>query len=216
MNDSSGAILVVDDFWFEAPLGEEWNVAYRILGRPEGLVVGEIRIFPKEDPARHPRARLGEWSGDLQGTHAAVPEGASAGVTSRLLRRVRVDRNVWFGKEALEDLTRRYGLITDTRHPAQGHAFLAHALTRVGIKPQRLGPPERRHRLGRKRLPDRDYQRIAEVYTGLWVKGVRGNRLYTQLATRFKLTESQARNRVARAKKYGFLSQAPARRRKGR
>ena len=65
----------VDDFWFEAVLDDAWVVAYRIVSQPEGLVVGEIRIFPADERSRDRRTRRGEWSGGLLGTRAEAPQG---------------------------------------------------------------------------------------------------------------------------------------------
>ena len=202
--------VLVDDFWFETVLDEAWVVAYRIVSQPEGLVVGEIRIFPADKTWRHRRTRRGEWSGHLQGTRATAPRG---GVTARLLRRVRIDQTIWEGKDVLRELTRAHGRIAGSTHPRAGHLFVPQALSRAGVG-HTLDPPPRTGRAGRKRLPDADYARLAREYTKLWLRGLPGRELYPRLAKTLKLTESQARNRVSRARHYGFLQHLPTLRRR--
>ena len=203
--------VIVDDFWFETVLDDEWVVAYRIVSQPEGLVVGEIRIFPADETWRNRRTRRGEWSGHLQGTRAKAPKG---GVTARLLRTVRIDQTIWDGQAVLKELTARYGRITGSGHPQTGRGFVPYALHRVGIG-RPVEPPPRAGHAGRKRLANQEYERIAKEYTRLWFRGLRGRELNGGIAKKLRLTESQARNRVSRARKYGFLRHLPARRRRG-
>ncbi len=74
------------DIWFEAPLGTDWIVAYRLALQAEHtrVVIGEIRIFPSAPP-RQPQS--GRWVADVLGSKAPVPSG---GLKARTLRRVRL------------------------------------------------------------------------------------------------------------------------------
>ena len=203
-------LVVVDDFWFETILDDAWVAAYRIVSQPEGLVVGEIRIFPVDDTWNNQRTRRGEWSGGLQGTRAEAPKG---GVTARLLRRVRIDETIWEGRGVLEELTKIVGRMTVPGHRHQGRGFVPYALTRARITPP-VAPPPRQQGRGRKRLPQKEYERLTKLYTQLWLRGDRGRPLYEKLAKKLTLSESQARNRVSRARKYGLLQHLPAQRRR--
>ena len=147
-------------------------------------------------------------SGVISNTGAVVPPG---GLTARLLRRVRFDQHIWFGAELLDRLTQRYGRIKTSSHPARDRAYVAHVLNRAGVVTRRIRPPERSQPRGRRRLPDAEYVRLARGYTRLWRRGLRGRQLNKQLAADLDLTEPQARNRVSRARKYGFLQPMPLR-----
>lgn len=193
--------VVVPDLWFETVLEGAWVVAYRIVAQPEGLAVGEIRVFPLKG-----RTRPGEWRGALLGTHAEAPAG---GITTRLLRQVRLDQSVWYGRGVLRMLASRHGLIETAAHPGRGRMYVPHVLVRAGIPTDRI--PERRRRAGRKRLPHREYERTAREYTRLLLMKGRRQRLYEALAERLGVSVAQAQNRVARARKYGFLQSTPLR-----
>src|SRR5688572_6351844 len=67
--------------WMEAPLGDEWVVAYRLFVRERRIVIGEVRVFPAEKRTHEP----GVWSAHWLGDFAEVPKG---GIRGRLLRRV--------------------------------------------------------------------------------------------------------------------------------
>ena len=81
--------------WAQINLGDSWRVAYRIIPQDDELVVGEIRVFPREgnwfkEPAP------GEWSAKVLGRLAKVPPG---GITARLLRQVKVGQHHEYANE---------------------------------------------------------------------------------------------------------------------
>lgn len=76
--------LEVTNIWKVTPLSDDWVAATRFVAQAGVLVVGEIRIYPRE-----PRGPLGEWppgewSGTLTGYRATVPAG---GLTTTMARR---------------------------------------------------------------------------------------------------------------------------------
>jgi len=190
----------VDECWFETTL-DGWAVAVRIVAQPDGLAVGELRIFPADDLWRQRRTRPGEWGGVLRGTRADVPRG---GLSARMLRRVRLDQKAWY--PLLNRLTQEHGRVSDRAHPAAGRAYVPFVLTRAGVRTRRMQPVPKQK--GRPRLPEKQYERIARTYKRLLARG-RGGRLYADLAKELGLTVTQARNRVARARRYGYLRDAP-------
>ena len=203
--------VTVDDFWFEMVLDDEWAVAYRIVAQPVGLAVGEVRVFPVEQAWREGKTPPGEWSGVLRGTKALVPRG---GVTSRLLRQVRIDRNIWYCLKILKAVTKRRGTVDRPGQPGHGRAFVAYALERSGVRTQRMEPTpiEARGRSrGRPRVPAKEYARLARAYQRLVLSGARGKQLHEALASKLGLTLSQVRNRIARGREYGFFGEVPLR-----
>ena len=198
--------VLVDDFWFETVLNEQWAVAYRLVAQPEGLAVAEVRVFPNEPAWRASRTPPGEWSGVLRGTDATVPRG---GLTARLLRQVRLDRSVWYCRELVEKMMQRLGKVDQPGHPAHGRSFVAYALHRGGVRSRTMQPTPHETQggaRGRPRLPTRDYMRLATAYKKLLLQGRRGKSLHQALASQLGLTVSRVTNRLARARKYGYLA----------
>jgi hypothetical protein len=142
--------------------------------------------------------------GQLIGSRAEVPEG---GITARLLRQVRLDRSVWFGRDVLKALAKAHGRINVPSHADHGKVYVLHALDRAGVPPAPV--QERRRQVGRKRLSDVVYRRAAREYTRLLMRKKRTGPLYEALALRLGVSVGQAQNRVARARHYGFLQGAP-------
>jgi hypothetical protein len=191
----------VDECWFESELDGGWAAAFRIVAQPGGLAVGELRLFPADDLWRQGRTPPGEWGGVLRGTRAQVPQG---GLSARLLRRVRFDQREWY--PLLNRLTTQHGRLSDRAHPGHGRAYVPYVLARAGVRAHPRPVPKQK---GRPRLPERDYERIAREYKRLLARR-RSGRLYEELAAILGLTVTQARNRVARARQYGYLRGAPS------
>ena len=208
--------VTLDDFWFEMVLDDAWAVAYRIVAQPEGLAVSEVRVFPAEPPWREGKTPPGEWSGVLRGTKASgVPRG---GLTSRLLRQVRIDRSIWYCREILDAVMKNRGKVDRPGHPAHGRSFVAYALERSGVRTRRMRPTPKEARgrpRGRPRLPAREYARLARAYQRCVLRGERGRQLHEALASKLGLTVSQVRNRIARGREYGYLEGVPLRGRTG-
>src|SRR5262245_19968719 len=81
LHDSKVGMAAVqpEDAWVEAELSDDWRIAYRLFAQDGQPVIGEVRIFLKEnDIARPP----GEWSALVLGSKATVPRG---GITARML-----------------------------------------------------------------------------------------------------------------------------------
>jgi hypothetical protein len=78
-------LLALKNVWKVTRLDRDWMAAYRYVVQAGTLVVGEVRIYPRETPPTPGRAwwSPGEWSGTLTGHSAAVPAG---GLTSRTAR----------------------------------------------------------------------------------------------------------------------------------
>ena len=174
--------VLVDDLWVETVLDGAWVAARRLVAQPTGLAVAEIRIFPLSG-----RTQPGQWTGDLLGTQASAPLG---GITTRLLRRVRLD-----ARESLVQVARQRG-----RHAT-------HALTRAGVRSVRAA----RRTVGRPRLSEDVCVRAAREYVRLRAQRRRPGRLYNVLAARLGITLGQAIGRVARARQMGLLRDVPIR-----
>jgi hypothetical protein len=77
----------VEEAWVEAPIGNVWVAAYRLLIQDGHPVIAELRIFPAE-PVRD---MAGRWSAEVLGHNAKAPHG---GITARLLRCVRLGEHI--------------------------------------------------------------------------------------------------------------------------
>lgn len=206
--DTVGRVLL-DDFWFEMVLNEEWAVAYRIVSQPTGLAVAEVRVFPNEEQWRKGHTAPGEWSGGLLGTRAVVPRG---GLTSRVLRHVRLDRSVWYCSELVQQARKNWKRLDRPGEPKHGVSFAVRALVRGGLRTVRPTPVEARGRpSGRPRLAKQEYERLALECTELLLRGRRGRPLYQELANRLGLSVSQVKNRLSRGRKYGYFPDLPTR-----
>ena len=212
MADTVGSVLV-DDFWFETVLNEQWAVAYRIVAQSSGLAVAEVRVFPNEEQWREGHTAPGEWSGGMLGTRAVVPSG---GLTSRVLRKVRLDRNVWYCRELVRKIGRNPGGGNRPGQREHDVTFAAYALVRGGIRTIRSTPVSARGRpSGRPRLAQQEYERLGNECKELLLRDLRGKRLYEKLANRLGLSVSQVKNRLSRGRRYGYFPQLPTRGRSG-
>jgi hypothetical protein len=109
-----------EEFWIEAGLAAEWTIAYRVI-QPDGRpVIGEIRVFPAENPAPVP----GQWSGLLP----SVPTG---GLTTRLYRAAQPGADF---AEGLKAGNRYLFLVPDARP-----RFRAAGFQRLKKKPRQSG-----------------------------------------------------------------------------
>jgi hypothetical protein len=179
---------LVPDGWLEAPLGDGWIAAYRLVLQDGHPVLGELRIFPDDPRQRNARKLPGRWRGELDGVTARVPRG---GLSARLLRQVRPGFHVRHLTAFLDQLHRtRPELFT----PGRGLASIG--FTRPG---QRTGP-----RRGRPSRPAIFYARLAAAYVASIERG--SLHPVRDLARRFRLQPSQARDAVHQARRRGFLT----------
>jgi hypothetical protein len=161
--------------WVSVPLDAHWVAAYRITVQDGAVVVGEVRVFPREED----RWSLpGTWSAEVLGIKAPVPRG---GITSRLLRRVRVG----------------------------AHHRIADAVLRrdadwvpMPLALERQRPPG----AGRPRKPDLWYARLAQAYARALHAG--SARPILDVARAKHLPPARVRDAIYRARGRGLLSRA--------
>ena len=95
--------VIAGHVWMEVPIDRDWRAASRLVVKNGDLVVGEVRVFPRE--TRRGRAP-GRWSADVLGTRAPVP---GAGLTARLLHRVRLGEHLTHTQKVLAFIVREHG-----------------------------------------------------------------------------------------------------------
>lgn len=168
----------VQEIWFEVALNAEWTAAYRVLPQHGQPVIGEVRVFPKESfPSRNP----GEWvGGNLLGLGATVPAG---GITARLLRSLQTSETVAAG---LEPWQRFLKLVPPARQHHKRWGFRT-------LRPRRLG--------GRRGWSEEELLRAAVTYVEIG-----GRRPVAELAKRWKLKPTQARDLLNAATEKEFLT----------
>src|SRR5207244_4410659 len=125
--------------------------AYRLVVKDARAIVAEVRVFPYEDEHRLP----GQWSGVWVG-RAKVP---SAGLTTRLLRRLRLGHDV-------HSLPQIVGNLKD-QAPQLRHVFDLPVDILLAPPPPRSSAGGR----GRPRLPDRQYAELAAAYAAAVARG---------------------------------------------
>jgi len=179
--------IAVTSCWFERPLDDDWFIAYQLFVQAGIPVIGELRIFPREDFRRRPP---GEWSASLLGVEAKVPAG---GITMALLRKVRLGTVKTKTAETLREYRSALG----------GSELMKHL--QLEIKEIEQRPPKREKR-GRPALSDFEYARIADFYVKRCVEESRSP--VSDTAKRFKISMATARMRIATARNRGFLTPA--------
>jgi hypothetical protein len=168
--------------WVEAPLGEAWTVAYRLVVQRGVPVVGEMRIFPHDEyPGRHP----GEWRGVFLQAATAAPEG---GLTARLLRQVRVGEHMKVMGQILEKLRGELSHLGLTMPPPRR-------------TPRPVKIQDRKHR------QDGLYARLAEAYVAAFNAGSRTPS--ADVARRWKLSAAKVRDLLFKARRRRLLTAAP-------
>lgn len=170
----------------ELPIDKRWTSALRLALQDGHLVVAEVRVFPNE-PSRR---AAGLWSYEELGAAAKVPRG---GLTTGLLRKVKLGSYVRYARRTLEALTKRLA------------EYLEHAPAGTGAEFYRAlaspaAPPARRRR-GR---PDRFYARLAAGYLRAWEHGSR--RPVAELADQHGVPQPQMRDMLHEARERGLLT----------
>lgn len=169
--------------WVEIPLTEQWLAAFRLVNKAGVPVVAELRVFPAEpDPHRERTRPAGQWRGQYGG-----PEGVPrAGLTARQIHQIR--SGTW--KDVLRKVL-----------PRDGEA-LASLKDFWPDLPQAHPQPVRRGRKGR---PDAELAAIAAVYEKAYLAKAPP---VLAIAKRFRLSLSQARDVIHRARVRGILTPA--------
>ena len=203
-----GLILDRSD-WVEIPL-ERWMVAYRVVDQRGQPVIAELRIFPREKHKRPP----GQWSGMFGGT-VHVPPG---GLTARLLREVRRRKF----RASLRELVAGWtAALKQHQDKWLTDPNLSRHLTPEEIEDVRQFRPEKMvgealpwmrskepatSKRGRKGRTDLELARIAAAYEHAYLTGRQS--AIGAVAKQFKLSPSQARDAVHRARIRRLLSPA--------
>ena len=175
--------IAVTSCWFERPLDDDWFIAYQLFVQAGIPVIGELRIFPREDFRRRPP---GEWSASLLGVEAKVPAG---GITAPLLRKVK------FGtvKTKTAETLKEY------------RTAVPELMSHLGLQIKEIAPrPPKREKRGRPALSDRECARIADFYARRCVEESRSP--VSDTAKHFRISMATARTRIATARIRGFLT----------
>src|SRR5262249_36359902 len=135
-DEVAGAILR-QELWVESRLSAEWQVACRLLLQDRQGIFAEVRGFPFEPMIGRPPGRRGgpyepgvsrppgQWSGAWLGQRATVPTG---GLTTRVLRRIRLGYDVRSVAQVVEHLKKKYPAELHPEHGMFGALRLARNL----------------------------------------------------------------------------------------
>jgi hypothetical protein len=177
--------VTVHEAWVEMPLDDKWMTAYRLIAADHGEpVVGEIRVFPRESLNGRPP---GNWTAELLGVHASVPQG---GIPGDLLRHVRLGVTKEFGPAFS-----RWFKGAPRRGTAQRPRGKRSQSVPAATPPKRGRPTDR---------GDRFYAQLASDYMKA-LSGGNGNPVAV-VARERSLEQAQVRDMVHQARKRGFLS----------
>jgi hypothetical protein len=170
--------------WVEIPPADRWIAAFRLVNKGGVPVVAELRVFPAEtDPRRERKRPAGQWRGEY-GDAESVPR---AGLTARLIH-----NQVRLGtfKDVLRTVLSRHGV-----------ALKSLALDFPNL-PQASPRPATRGRKGR---PHAVLAKIAAVYARAYLAN---SPPIPAVRDRFRLSLSQARDAVFRARTLNLLTPA--------
>ncbi len=167
-----------------APLAAPWIVAYRLVAQGHAAVAAEIRVLPVAHKAHRAGVRLLKGSPEWDPT-VKVPR---SGVTSRLLRDVRVATHGRERRQLLESFVRA----------------LAQAVARGPAPPGR--PLGSRRPRGRKGLPDLEYAKAAALYVKTLKEGT--TRPVALVAKARGISVAQARDLIHRSRRHDMLTPA--------
>ncbi len=185
-------VHVEPEAWVEEPLPGGWIAAFRILPDPDGSpTVAELRVFPD-----HARRSAGRWAPEHPMVNARehVPRG---GLTSRLLREIKVPGAVLFTQRLMDEYAKGWAALGAD---AVSELFEPHGLTDEG--PKRGRPP----------LSDLELARAARIYE----RAVKDGQPIDRVREELGVSEDTARKRVGMARKRGLLTEAPPGRPGGR
>ena len=177
--------VVVSHVWLDVPLDADWLATSRLVVQEGQLVVGELRVIPRERENLVP----GRWSAEVVGVRAQVPPG---GLSARTVRRVHLSDYRAHTHEVLAWVMQQHG----GRDGGAGRL-----LRRFGIFPPDEDRPRPVRRAGK---PDRFYARLAAAYTELVSSG-RRHPIKT-LASRRHEGSATIRNWIREARVRGLLT----------
>jgi hypothetical protein len=188
-----------DALWLDAKLGEDWRVSYRLEVQNGRVIVAELRIFPRARPLRLGPGRHGSAAirrAMEQGSSSAIPPG---GLSTRLLRRVRLGHDVHSLVQIAEGIKRN-----DPAAFAPGTV-----LAKWGVTADVLfeAVPTRRQEVwtgrGRPSIPAVVYAALASEYSTLVAGG--SDRPVQELAERSGQPLTLVRSRIQTARRLGLL-----------
>ena len=178
---SKSSRVKVQDGWVEVPLGDDWITAYRLILQDGEPVVGEVRVFPKDNVRGRPP---GLWSAEIIGFKATAPRG---GLPAEVLRQVQLGAYRRHGQDFLDWL-----------HETKPSRPITAAPTGVG------GPGAAKGAKPRPGKPDEFYADIAKDYVDLWTTGT--PHPISQIAIRRSTSKSKVRDMVREARQRGLLT----------
>ena len=177
--------VVVDHVWLDVPIDADWLATSRLVVQEGQLVVGELRVIPRERENPVP----GRWSAEVVGVRAQVPPG---GLSARTVRRVHLSDHLAHGQEVLAWVMEQHG-------GAGGGG--GRLLRQFGILPPDEDRPRPVRRAGKS---DRFYARLAAAYAELVSSG--GRHPIKTLAQRRRVESATIRNWIREARVRGLLT----------
>lgn len=179
--------VVVENYWTDVPIGDEWIAAFRFTPQDGQPVISEVRIYPAEGKPMGP----GRWSAELLGAHAPVPAG---GLTSRIVHKARLGTAIRAARVQLARLPRAPHLFG----PGADYAPFTASDARSALT--RRGPGRKGHGLA-------FFAELASAYCALLDAG--NPRPVVTLAHERNLAAPRIRDMIHRARKLGLLTSAP-------
>ena len=194
----------VDYLWVDTDLDSEWRATYRLVYQNGALVIGEVRVLPRQGSEGH------VWTtADKAGLRAVAPRG---GVRATLLRQVSIPAVGQYARQLGAILKR--GLSDDTKEVVEALHVLGQAdvpdgeiivpsLPVVAIfhQPEVQKPGSRRGRKGKGEL---FYARVARTYVAE-ARKARPRPLEAIRKLHRLDNVNQARTAVYRAREKGLL-----------
>jgi len=174
-----------DDAWVECDLDDDWTVALRLTTTKNGMtIVSELRCFPR--PGAEPTRKLGQWKADTEGWGMWAGEmlGLTGGVTTSLLREIRLDAAVATADD--------FHVARRQRQKNHEHNGWAAALPETSRRKRRTG------------LTDLQFARLAKHYVARIKKGSRSPIL--DLAQSRNEGPTRTRNLITQTRHNGFLT----------
>jgi hypothetical protein len=204
---SDNPSLHQEDAWVEHDLDDDWTVALRLSTTAGTTIVSELRVFPRGDDSdwrpkpekpslgkrrSKPTRQLGQWKADTHGwgVKAGWMQELKRGVTSSLLRQIKLDALVTATDEFQEDM----------REKNDGSGW-ARDMARWGFD---SALPETARRERRKGLTDLQFARLAKQYVTRVQKGSR--RPILDLAQSRNEGPTRTRNLIHQTRQHGFLT----------
>jgi hypothetical protein len=178
----------VDDFWVRREDGP-WVIAYRLVLQGGRLVIGELRVYPRQyrDSEDVESGVLTPWdvTRDLQGINGVAPAG---GLTASFVHGIRPGQDVNIGRDIVRGLKGR-------------DAAIWRILLSLGVQTDEAPAANTHHRMGGPQGKGLAfYREVARVYLAA------PSRPTQAVAKAKNITVEQARDAVYRARhRYGLL-----------